>query len=101
MIAVVATLKVQDGKAEEFAAAAREMVAAVARAEAGRTLMYTLCRSQSDPNTFVFMEQYADADALAAHGTTEHMAAFGGTIRGLLAGRPEIVRLDPVVALDG
>ena len=101
MIAIVAKLKVQEGKGEEFEAAARQMVAAVAREEAGRTLMYTLHRAQGDPSTYVFYEQYADADALAAHGKTEHMAAFGGAIRGLLAGRPEIERLDPVTSLDG
>lgn len=99
MIAVVAKLKVQDGKGDEFAEAAKEMVTAVAQAEAGRTLMYSLHRSQEDPNLFVFYEQYADADALAAHGTTDHMRAFGGKIRGLLDGRPQIERLDPVAAL--
>lgn len=100
MIAVVAKLKVQDGKGDEFEAAAREMVAAVQREEAGRTLMYTLHRVQDDANTFIFYEQYADADALAAHGTTDHMRAFGGKIRGLLDGRPEVQRLDPVAALS-
>ena len=100
MIAVVAKLTVQDGKAEEFEAAAREMVAAVGRAEAGRTLMYSLHRAKDDPNVFIFYEQYADEDALAAHRTTEHMAAFGGKIRGLLAGRAEITRLEPVTSLD-
>ncbi len=99
MIAVVATLKVQDGKGDEFAVAARQMVAAVAQQEAGRTLMYTLHRSQADPNTFVFYEQYADAEALAAHGQTDHMRAFGGALRGLLDGRPDIQRFDLVTQL--
>lgn len=99
MIAVVATLKVQDGQGDAFAAAASEMVAAVKEHEAGRTLAYTLHRVQDDPNTFIFYEQYADADALAAHGTTEHMRAFGGKIRTLLDGRPQIQRLEPVTSL--
>jgi quinol monooxygenase YgiN len=100
VIAVVARLKVQDGKADEFEAAAKEMVAAVGKAEAGRTLMYTLHRTKDDPNTFVFYEQYADEGALAAHRGTEHMAAFGATIRGLLDGRPEIVQYEPVASLN-
>jgi quinol monooxygenase YgiN len=99
MIAVVATLKVQDGKGDEFIAAAKEMVAAVTRAEQGRTLLYTLQRAQDDPNTFVFYEQYADADALTAHGATDHMKTFGGALRGLLDGRPQIQRFDVVTAL--
>lgn len=100
MIAIVAKLTTQDGKADEFEMAAKEMVAAVARAEAGRTLMYTLHRAKDEPNTFVFYEQYADEDALAAHRATEHMAAFGGKIRGLLDSRPEIVQYTPVTSLD-
>lgn len=99
MITVLAKLKVQDGKDEAFEAAAREMVAAVGREEAGRTLMYTLHRVSDDPTTFVFYEQYADEDALAAHRSTPHMAAFGGAIRELLAGRPEISRIEPVTGL--
>ena len=39
------------------------------------------------------------SDALADHGKTPHMGAFGGKIAGLLAGRPEITRLDPVASI--
>ena len=39
-------------------------------------------------------------DAMAAHRETPHMAAFGGKIGGMLAGRPEITRLDHVASLD-
>ena len=101
MFAIVAKLTVQDGKGDEFAAAAKEMVAAVSRAEAGRTLTYSLHRAVDDPNVFVFYEQYADDDALAAHRGTEHMAAFGGKIRELLAGRPDITRYELVTTLEG
>ena len=96
MLAVVAKLTVQEGKAEEFKAAGAEMVAAVKANESGRTLQYTLTQSQKVANEFYFMEMYADADALAEHGKTPHMAAFGGKIGGLLTGRPEITRLDIV-----
>ena len=96
MIAVLAKLTVQDGKEEEFKAAGAEMVAAVKANEAGRTLQYTLTQSQKASTEFWFVEAYADADALGEHGKTAHMAAFGGKIGGLLAGRPEITRLDVV-----
>jgi|GEM_PF-157146 len=99
MIAVVAKLKVLDGRGDAFEAAAREMVATVGRKEAGRTLVYTLHRAVDDPLTFVFYEQYADDEALAAHRTSAHMAAFGGKIRALLDGRSEIQRFEPVVGL--
>lgn len=99
MIGIVAKLPVQDGKGVEFEAAAKEMIAAVKANEAGKALIYSLYRSQENPNVYVFIEQYANADALAAHGTTDHMKAFGGKIGGLLGGRPEIERLDLVASL--
>ncbi len=94
MLAIVAKLTVQEGKEEEFKTAGAEMVAAVMANESGRTLQYTLTQSQKAPGEFYFIEMYADADAVAEHGKTPHMAAFGGKIGGLLAGRPEITRLD-------
>ncbi len=100
MIAVVAKLTVQEGKGDEFKAAGAEMVAAVKANEAGRTLQYSLTQSQKAPNEFYFIESYADADAMAEHGKTPHMAAFGGKIGALLAGRPEITRLDIVATVD-
>ena len=101
MISLIARLRTVDGKAEEFKAAARQQIAAVKANEAGRTLMYTLQQSQWDSNQFVVYEQYADDAALAAHGQTEHMKAFGGKPRGVVEGRPEIERFDVVAGLGG
>ena len=100
MIRVIAKLTVQEGKEDEFKAAGAEMVAGVKATEAGRTLMYTLTQNLKVPTEFYFIEAYADADASAEHGKTPHMAAFGGKIGGLLAGRPEIVRLDTIATVD-
>lgn len=97
---VVAKLTVQEGKEDEFKAAGAEMVAAVKANEAGRTLQYSLTQNIKTPTEFVFVEAYADDEALAAHGKTPHMAAFGGKIGGLLAGRPEITRLTPVATIE-
>jgi quinol monooxygenase YgiN len=100
VIAVIAKLTVQEGKEDEFKAAGAEMVAAVKANEAGRTLQYSLTQSQKVPNEFYFIEAYADDDAMASHGKTPHMAAFGGKIGGLLAGRPEITRLNLVASVE-
>lgn len=99
MITVVARLRTVDGKAGEFEAAAREQIAAVGANEAGKALVYTLHRSQKDPNLFMFYEQYSSEDALTAHGATDHMKALGGKLRGVLDGRPEIERYDSLAAL--
>ena len=99
MLNVVAKLTVQEGKEEEFKAAGAEMVAAVKANEAGRTLMYTLGQNKKVSTEFFFMECYADAEAAEAHGKTPHMAAFGAKIGSLLAGRPEVTRLDEIATV--
>jgi quinol monooxygenase YgiN len=96
----IAKLTVQEGKEEEFKAAAAEFVAAVKANEAGRTLVYTLAQNQKAPTEFFFIECYADKDALGEHGKSPHMAAFGARIGGMLAARAEITRLDIIATLD-
>jgi quinol monooxygenase YgiN len=95
MIVMTAKLRVNEGSADAFIEAGKKMVAAVKENESG-VLSYDLYRSNSDPNLFMFIERYAGEEALAAHRTTPHMAEFGGVIRGLLAGRLEIERFEPV-----
>jgi quinol monooxygenase YgiN len=50
--------------------------------------------------TFVFVEQWADADALKAHSAAPAVATLFGTVSELLDGAPEIKLLQPVVAGD-
>jgi len=99
VITLVAKIRTLDGKADEFEAAAREQIGNVKANEAGKALVYTLHRSTEDTNLFMFYEQYSDADALAAHGATDHMKAFGGKLRGLLDGRPQIERYESLVGV--
>lgn len=96
MIAAIAKLTAQAGKEDEFSAAAAEFVGAVLANEAGRTIQYTLTQSKKEPTEFYFFEIYADLSASEDHGKTPHMAAFGAKIGPLLAGRPEITRLNVV-----
>jgi quinol monooxygenase YgiN len=92
MITIVATLKAQPGKEEELKTVLTEMIGNVKQKEAGKVTRYSLHTKDDDPTTFLFYEQYIDAEALAAHGTTDHMKAMGAKLGGLLAGRPEIGR---------
>jgi quinol monooxygenase YgiN len=50
------------------------------RKEAG-CLCYNLHRSKSDPTMFMFYEQWANQEALAAHGKTPHMKALGAKLK--------------------
>jgi quinol monooxygenase YgiN len=99
VIAIIAKLTAKPGKEEELKAAGAEMVAGVKANEAGRTLQYTFAQSDTTPTEFYFIEAYADGDALAAHAKTPHMAAFGGKLRDILAGRAEITKLETVATI--
>ena len=90
MITIIAKLQANPGKENELRAVLTEMVSQVKQHEAGKVLTYSLHTSNDDPTMFLFYEQYVDADALEAHGKTDHMSDMGGKLRGVLAGRPVI-----------
>ena len=94
MITIVAKLTAAEGKADQLKAAMLEMISNVKQHEAGKALAYSLHTSDTEPNTFLFYEQYADAAAVEAHGKTDHMRAFGLAIRdgALTASRPVVER---------
>jgi quinol monooxygenase YgiN len=50
--------------------------------------------------TFVFVEQWADEDALKTHSTAPAVGAMFGEIGALLDGAPDIKMLQPVPAGD-
>lgn len=95
MIGVVATLRVQDGKGDEFEAVFADLSAKV-KANEGGCLMYQLTKSRTEPNTYKVMELYASDEALKHHGGTDYFKAAGPGIGACLAGRPEIEYLDAV-----
>ena len=51
-------------------------------------------------DTFVFIEHWADADALKAHGTAPAIGVLFGAIGEHLAGAPDIKMLEPIAAGD-
>ncbi len=95
-VRVVATLTAQDGKGEQLVAAWPGLSERV-HAEDG-CLAYDLHRVVGSPDTFVVLERWASAEALAAHGQAEHMKTFGMASREFMAARPVVVVLeaDPV-----
>ena len=95
MIGVIATLRVQDGKSDEFERFFAELAANVRANEPGN-IAYQLCRSRSEAHTYKVLELYRDEDALKAHGASEHFKAAGPTLGAVLAGRPEIEYLDAI-----
>lgn len=102
MITIVAKLQAAEGKADELRSALVEMVGNVKTNEAGSVPVYSLHTADAEPGLFLFYEQYRDGDALAAHGTTGHMAAMGKKLSEgkLLAGRPVIERYTQIAGVS-
>lgn len=99
MITIVAKLQANAGKEEELKAVLTEMVGNVKANEAGAVTSYSLHVSDTDPTLFLFYEQYSSAEALDAHGKTDHMRAMGAKLGGLLAGRPVIERYTQIAGV--
>ncbi len=94
-IAVLAKLTAAEGKRDELVAVLSAQVGLV-NDETG-TEIYALHTSATDEVTVWFYELYTDKAALDAHSTSENMKALGPKLKGLTAGRAEIIPLTPVV----
>ena len=88
---IVATIKAKPGQEAAFQTTALKLVAAVTANEPG-CLMYTLNKGE-DPSTFVFMERYADEEALKAHRGTEHFKTLGRAMGAFMDGPPTVLRM--------
>ena len=89
VLTVVAKLSAKPGKGDDLAAILREQVAAVRRAEPD-CLVYRLHRSKTDPDLFLFYEQYRSDAAFDLHRKAPHLAGFRARREPLVAGPPEV-----------
>ncbi len=94
MIGIVATIKVKPGMEKEFEAVAKELVAKVNSSEPGCKL-YALHHGEA-PQTYVFMERYADQAAVDAHRVTDHFKSLGRKMGEYMDGRADVMRLREV-----
>jgi quinol monooxygenase YgiN len=69
-----------------------EKMVAVTLAEPG-CVRYELHADVHDPHRFVFVEEWADADALAAHNRSEHLQALLADVPRLTAETPAVSQL--------
>ena len=93
MIAVIATLRVREGKQQEFESAMKELQSQV-QANESDCQLYQL--TKKDDTTYKMLENYSDRAALDRHGKTEYFRAAGGKLAGCLAGAPDIEVLEVV-----
>lgn len=94
-VVVVATMKAKPESVELVRNACTEAIEAVHN-EPGCQL-YSLHEADA---TFVFVEQWADTDALTTHSTAPAIGTLFGTVGEHLDGAPDIKMLAPVVAGD-
>lgn len=90
-VVIVATMTAQPEKVDEVRAACLAAVAEVHN-EPGCQL-YSV--HQND-NTFVFVEQWVDEDAVKTHSSAPAIGTLFGAIGGLLEGAPDIKMLTPL-----
>ncbi len=88
MFVVTATVKVRQGRSEEFLEAYRWMKPLVLNDPGAR--VYALHRSLNDPDEFLFYEEYENEEAFAYHLSTDHFKAISERIDPLMAAPPEI-----------
>lgn len=94
-VVVVATMTAKPESVDTVRAACVDAIAAV-HDEPGCEL-YSLHETDG---TFVFIEQWADADALKTHSTAPAIGKLFGAVGEHLDGAPDIKMLTPIVAGD-
>ncbi len=92
MIFIVVKQPVRAKYADEWPSLVEEFSAAT-RAEPGN-ISYDWYRSAEDPNLWVLIEAYRDAEAGEAHVTSAHFAAAMAEMPRWLAAAPEIINVE-------
>jgi quinol monooxygenase YgiN len=91
-VIVVAEIGILPEKREEALAALEELCAQTHEKDAG-CLLYALHLDPADESNVFMIEKWESAEALQAHGGTDHIKAFGGS--GVLSGAPKVTVLQP------
>lgn len=92
MILVVVKQPVRPKYSDQWPQLVAELAAAT-RAEPG-CLSYDWCRSADDPNLWVLIETYRDAEAGDAHVQSEHFKKATQEMPKWLAAAPEIIHVE-------
>ena len=97
MIGLIAKLKVQEGKGPAFETAFKPLSDIVNSDVEPGNVLYKLCKSRSDPNTYVVMELYRDQAAVDEHPKTAHFTELFPKLQEFLQpGRPDFEFVDSV-----
>lgn len=92
MIFITVKFAVRPEKADQFMAASADYTAAT-RAEEGN-IFFEWSRSLDEPNIFVLLEAFRDAEAGAAHVAGQHVKDFFGWAPDWVSAQPQIIYID-------
>ena len=95
--ALLAKLTAKDGQRDALLSVISDLGIRNVSGEPG-TEVYAAHKDQNDVNVVWFYEMYSDKDALAAHGGSDGMKEFGRATGEFMAGRAELIFLEPVCA---
>ncbi len=93
MLFIIATLKCQAAKRDEFLAAARACIDAT-RKEPG-CIAYDMHESVTEPGTFRFVERWRDRTAVDDHMASSHLKAFAKVVGVSASEAPQIELITP------
>lgn len=95
MVCVYANASVKAGCEDAFLKVAETLIRH-SRGEAGN-VSYHLCKDPSEASKYVFMESWADEEALEKHMNMPHFIEAGKNLEPLLNGGLDIHKLDAVL----
>jgi len=97
MVALIAKMKIKEGKMDEATDLFRDLVPKVSTEEG--TVGYAVCRDQKNPDLLVVVERYRDREAIQAHSATPHFKEFSSAIAPLLGGKMELSVLEEILSI--
>lgn len=92
MIFIAVKMPVRPERSAEWLSLVADFTAAV-RAEPGN-IFFEWSRSAEEPDTFVLLEAFQDAEAGAAHVNSDHFRAGLETMAGAIAATPQIINVE-------
>jgi quinol monooxygenase YgiN len=97
MVALIAKMKIKEGKMDEATELFRELVPKVAEEEG--TVGYAVCRDNKNPDLLVVVERYRDREAIQAHSFTPHFKEFSKALGAVLMEKPDINILEEIISI--
>jgi len=97
MVAIIAKMKIKEGKTDEAIDLFRNLVPEVGKEEG--TLGYAICRDNANPDLLVVIERYRDMEAIQAHSSTPSFKEFSKAVGAFLDGKPDISLFEEILSI--